>query len=206
MPKLDVYNLEKKKVGEIDLSDSVFAAEVKEHLFWEVTKQQMASQRAGTRGTKNRSLVAGGGKKPWRQKGTGRARQGSIRAVQWRKGGRAFAIRPVDHGYDVPKKVRKAAMRSALSLRVREGKLVVLDELKLPEVKTKALASALRKLEVDRVLLVDEKNDAAKRAARNLPNCAFLPVEGVGLVDVLRHEHLVLTRRAAEKLQGALTP
>jgi large subunit ribosomal protein L4 len=203
MPKLDVYNLEKKKVGEVSLSDEVFGAEVKEHLFWEVAKQQMASQRQGTRGTKNRSLVTGGGKKPWRQKGTGRARQGSIRAVQWRKGGRAFAARPKDWSYDVPRKVRRAAMRSALSLRAKEGKLLVVDALNLAEVKTKALVAALRKLEVGKALLVDAKNEKAKLSARNLKDYSFVPVEGVGLLDVLRYDHLVLTRSAAEKLDGA---
>jgi len=206
MIEVPVRSVSGEVVRQIQLDERVFGITPNTAVLHQAVVAQLANRRRGTHSTKTRGEVAGGGKKPWRQKGTGRARQGSIRAVQWRKGGRAFAIRPVDHGYDVPKKVRKAAMRSALSLRVREGKLVVLDELKLPEVKTKALASALRKLEVDRVLLVDEKNDAAKRAARNLPNCAFLPVEGVGLVDVLRHEHLVLTRRAAEKLQGALTP
>jgi large subunit ribosomal protein L4 len=203
MPKLDVYNLEKKKVGEVELSDEVFGAEVKEHLFWEVVKQQRASQRSGTRQTKNRSLVAGGGKKPYRQKGTGRARQGSIRAVQWRKGGVAFAARPKDWGYDVPRKVRRAAMRSALSLRAREGKLLVVDNLELGAVKTKALAAVLKKLELDKALLVDGKNQNAKLSARNLKNYSFVPVEGMGLLDVLRYDQLVLTRSAAEKLDGA---
>jgi large subunit ribosomal protein L4 len=206
MPKLDVFNLEKTKVGEVSLSDAVFGAEVREHLFWEVTKAEQASQRAGTRGTKNRSLTAGGGKKPWRQKGTGRARQGSIRAVQWVGGGRAFAIRPHQPDYQVPRKVRRAAMRSALSLRAKEGKLVVVDSLELPAVKTKALASALRKLTGGKTLLVDERNEKAKLSARNLKDAAFVPVDGVGLLDVLRYDHLLLTRKAAEKLDGAYQP
>jgi large subunit ribosomal protein L4 len=206
MPKLDVWNLEKEKVGEVDLSDAVFGAEVKEHLFWEVVKSQQASQRAGTKATKNRSLVAGGGKKPWRQKGTGRARQGGTRAVQWRKGGRAFAARPHDPGYSVPRKVRRAAMRSALSLRAKEGRLLILESLELPAVKTQALAAVLRKLEVDKALLVDEVNQNAKLSTRNLRRHAFLPVEGVGLLDVLRYDHLILTRRAAQKLDGAYQP
>src|SRR5205823_4347798 len=168
--------LDKTKVGSIDLSDAVFGATVKEHLFWEVVKAENASRRAGTRQNKNRSATAGGGKKPWKQKGTGRARQGSIRAVQWRGGGRAFAVRPHQPDYQVPKKVRRAAMRSALSLRLSEGKLLVVDSFDLKEAKTKALASALKKLDAQKALLVDAPNVKAKRSARNLKDAAFVPV------------------------------
>ena len=203
MAKVDVINLQATKVGEIDLDDSVFAAEIKEHLFWEAVKAQQASQRQGTKANKGRSQVSGGGQKPWKQKGTGRARQGSTRSVQWVGGGRAHPLIPVDHGYRVNRKVRKAAMRSALSLRFRDGQLLVVDGLHFETPKTKTLAAALKKLNVKKVLIVDEKNAGAKLSARNLPNVAFVPVEGMGLLDVLRYDHLILSRQAAEKLNGA---
>src|SRR5512136_2701664 len=127
MAKFDVYSLDRKKTGEVDLKDEVFATEVNEHLFYEVVKAKLASDRSGTHAVKNRSLVSGGGKKPWRQKHTGRARQGSTRASQWVGGGKAMGPTPRDYSYDVPRKVRKAALRSALSLRSRGGKLVIVD-------------------------------------------------------------------------------
>jgi large subunit ribosomal protein L4 len=203
MPKIAVHNLEGKNVGEIDLADDVFAAEIKEHLFWEVVKAQMASRRSGTKATKSRSGVSGGGKKPFKQKGTGQARAGSTRSPNWVGGGRAFASRPVNYDYQVPRKVRKAAMRSALSKRLAEGKLTILDGITLAAPKTQLLAAALEKLKINKALIVDSANRTAYLAARNLAHTTFLPVEGVGLVDVLRHEHLVLTRPAAEKLSGA---
>jgi large subunit ribosomal protein L4 len=206
MPKVDVLNLDARKVGEIDLADEVFAAEVKEHLFWEVVKAQTASQRQGTAATKGRSQVSGGGQKPWRQKGTGRARQGSTRSVQWVGGGRAFPRIPYEPDYRVPRKVRKAAMRSALSLKLREGKLTVLDGLTLSAPKTRELAAALKRLKVGKALVLDAPNVNARLAARNLPSVSFLPVEGFGLMDVLQYDHLVLTRPAAEKLNGAYKP
>src|SRR5512144_3239906 len=136
MAKFDVYDLEKKKVGELDLADAVFAGEVNEHLFYEVVKAKLASDRSGTHAVKNRSLVAGGGKKPYRQKHTGRARQGSTRASQWVGGGKAMGPKPRDYSYEVPRKVRKAALRSALALRNQGGKLVIVSEWKPAEPKT----------------------------------------------------------------------
>lgn len=206
MAKVDIVNLEAQKVGEMDLSDEVFGAEVKEHLFWEVVKAQMASQRQGTKANKGRSQVSGGGQKPWKQKGTGRARQGSTRSVQFVGGGRAHPLRPVNHGYRIPRKARKAAMRSALSLRLREGKLTILDAIHFAAPATKSLAAALKKLNVQKALLVDDRNVNASLSARNLRYSSFVPVEGVGLLDVLRYDHLILTRPAAEKLIGAYKP
>src|SRR5258706_3071665 len=203
MAKVGVINLQAKKVGEIDLADSVFAVEIKEPLFWEAVKAQQASQRQGTKATKGRSQVSGGGQKPWKQKGTGRARQGSTRSVQFVGGGRAHPLIPVTYGYRIPRKARKQAMRSALSLRLRDKQLIVVDGFKFDSPKTKTLAAALKKLKVTKALLVDDKNDGAKLSARNIPNVLFVPVEGLGLLDVLRYDHLILSRQAAEKLNGA---
>src|SRR5919204_128502 len=146
MATLDVINLEKQKVGTIDLPDEIVNAPVAEHLFYEVVKAQLASRRAGTQAVKNRSLVSGGGKKPWRQKGTGRARQGSIRASQWVGGGKAMGPRPRDHEYHVPKKVRKAAIRAAISKRNKDNALVIVDEWSPATPSTKEAVSTFAKL------------------------------------------------------------
>src|SRR5947208_1153185 len=157
MATLDVINLEKQKVGTIDLSDAIYAAPVDEHLFYEVVKAQLASRRAGTVGVKNRSLVSGGGKKPYRQKGTGRARQGSIRASQWVGGGKAMAPKMRDHEYHVPKKVRKAAIRMAISKRNADNALVILDKWEPAVAKTKAAVEVFKKLGIEDALVIDLK-------------------------------------------------
>jgi large subunit ribosomal protein L4 len=210
MATFDVYNLEKKKVGTIDLSDAVFAADVNEHVIYEVAKMQQINRRAGTVGVKNRSLVSGGGKKPWRQKGTGRARQGSIRASHWVGGGKAMAPKSRDYTYRPPAKVRKGALRSVLSLRAREGKLLVVDGFELPETKTRAALAAFGKLGLQDALVVvaGERSDARRvnaiRSVRNLAKFDALPAEGFNLEDALRHAELVLTSAAARQLEGAL--
>ena len=206
MAKFDVYDLEKKKVGEIDLADSVFASDVNEHLFYEVVKAKLASARSGTHAVKNRSLVSGGGKKPWKQKGTGRARQGSTRASHFVGGGKAMGPKPRDYGYDVPKKVRKAALRSALSLRGRDGKLVIVSEWKPAGMKTQAAAKVLGKLGATKALVVDgAANVALARSVRNLAGSDFLPVEGLNVYDILRHDSIVLTQDTARKLEASLS-
>jgi large subunit ribosomal protein L4 len=206
MAKFDVYDLDRKKVGELELADAVFAGEVNEHLFYEVVKAKLASDRSGTHAVKNRSLVAGGGKKPWRQKHTGRARQGSIRASQWVGGGKAMGPKPRDYGYDVPKRVRKAALRAALALRGRDGKLLIVQEWKPAEPKTSAAAKVLGKLGATKALVVDgAENTALARSVRNLAGSDFLPVEGLNVYDVLRHEALVLTAATAKKLEEVLS-
>lgn len=211
MATFDVYNLQKQKVGTIDLSDAVFAAEVNEHLIYEVAKMQQINRRAGTVAVKNRSLVSGGGKKPWKQKGTGRARQGSIRASHWVGGGKAMGPKPRDYTYRPPAKVRKGALRSVLSLRAKEGKLVVVDSFDLGEVKTKRAHEALTKgLGLTSALLVvgGERGDAVRERAiwsvRNLAKFDALPAEGFNLEAALRHGELVLTQQAAKQLEGAL--
>jgi large subunit ribosomal protein L4 len=206
MAKFDVYDLEKKKVGEIELADAVFAGDVNEHLFYEVVKAKLASDRSGTHAVKNRSLVAGGGKKPWRQKHTGRARQGSTRASQFVGGGKAMGPKPRDYAYDVPKKVRKAALRSALSLRGKDGKLVIVAEWKPQAPKTAAAAKVLGKLGARKALVVDgAANVALARSVRNLAGSDFLPVEGLNVYDILRHDSIVLTRDTAKKLEASLS-
>src|ERR1700760_1622692 len=160
MAKFDVYDLKKKKVSEIELSDEVFAADPNAHLFYEVAKMQQINRRAGTVAVKNSSLVSGGGKKPWKQKGTGRARQGSIRASHWVGGGKAMGPKPRDYFYRPPKKVRRGALRAALSLRAKEKSLLIVDRFNLESAKTKAVHALLTKrLKLDNALVVDEKTN-----------------------------------------------
>ena len=206
MAKFDVYDLEKKKVGELDLADAVFAGEVNEHLFYEVVKAKLASDRSGTHAVKNRSLVSGGGKKPWKQKGTGRARQGSTRASQWVGGGKAMGPKPRDYAYDVPRKVRKAALRSALALRGNGQQLIIVEKWEPQGPKTSTAAKVLAKLGVKKALVVDEgANVALARSVRNLAGHDFLALEGLNVYDILKHDALVLTAATAKKLEEALS-
>lgn len=202
--KLPVYNQKRESVGEIDLSDEVFGAEVKEHLFYEVVKAQLASRRSGTKATKERSAVSGSSKKLYRQKGTGRARQGSLRAPHHSKGGTAHALEPKDWSYRPPRKVRIGALKSALSLFAKEGRLLVLESLELEEIKTKALAATLGALQADKKsLVVDAKgNEKLVKSIRNLENHHYLPPEGVNVYDLLRHDHLIVSKAAAKALEA----
>jgi large subunit ribosomal protein L4 len=202
--KVTVYNLKRESVGELDLSDEVFGAEVKEQLFYEVVKAQLASRRAGTKATKERSAVAGSTKKLYRQKGTGNARQGSIRAPHHSGGGMAHALEPKDWSYRPPRKVRIGALKSALSLFAKEGRLTVIDSLELSEIKTKALVSTLGTLQAGKKSLVVDSptNDKLVRSIRNLEDHHFLPPEGVNVYDLLRHDHLVVSREAAKALEA----
>jgi large subunit ribosomal protein L4 len=206
MAKFDVYDLERKKVGELELADAVFAVEVNEHLFYEVVKAKLASDRSGTHAVKNRSLVSGGGKKPWKQKGTGRARQGSTRASHWVGGGKAMGPKPRDYAYDVPKKVRAAALRSALSLRQKGQQIVIVDRWAPAAPKSAVAAKVLAKLKVKKALVVDAaENVALAKSVRNLAGADFLAVEGLNVYDILKHETLVLTAATAKKLEEALS-
>ena len=202
--KVTVYNQKREEVGSIELSDEVFGTEVKEQLFYEVVKAQLASRRAGTKATKERSAVAGSSKKLYRQKGTGRARAGSVRAPHRPGGGMAHALEPTDWSYRPPRKVRIGALKSALSLFAKEGRLIVLDSLELSEIKTKAFAITLGTLKADKkALVVDIKgNDKLVRSIRNLEMHSFLPPEGVNVYDLLRHDHLVVTKDAAKALEA----
>jgi large subunit ribosomal protein L4 len=202
--KVNVYNLKREQVGEIELSDEVFGADVKEHLFYEVVKAQLASRRAGTKATKERSAVSGSTKKLYRQKGTGRARQGSLRAPHHPGGGVAHALEPQDWSYRPPRQVRIGALKSALSLFAKQDRLIVLDSLELPEIKTKALVDALGALKADKKALVVDTagNEKLVKSIRNLEHHQFLPPEGVNVYDLLRHDHLVVSKEAAKALEA----
>lgn len=204
MAKVTVYNLDKKSVGELELSDDVFGGEVNEALFYEIVKAQLASRRAGTHKVKCRTEVRGTGAKMYRQKGTGRARHGDERAPQFRGGGKAFGPKPRDYSYKPPRKMRKGALRSALALKLQEGRLLIVDSFDLPEVKTKNLARVLGVLEVPKssVIVDAADNQNLRLSARNLDKHQFLPPEGVNVYDVLRHEHLILTKGAVAALEA----
>jgi large subunit ribosomal protein L4 len=208
MAKIDVYNLKREKVGELDLADEVFAAEIKEHLFHEVVTAQLATRRAGTHAAKERSAVRGSKKKIYRQKGTGRARHGSIRAPIFVGGGRAHPPKVQDFGYRPPRRVRVGALRSALSLLMKEGRLTVVDNIDLGEIKTKKLASVLSALQApEKTLVVDDKgNEQLRLSIRNMTKNRFLPPEGVNVYDLLRHDHLVVSKLAAKALEARCLP
>jgi large subunit ribosomal protein L4 len=203
MPKVKVYNLRREEAGEIELADDVFAAEVNEALIYDIVKAQLASRRAGTAKTKGRAEVRGSSRKLYKQKGTGRARHGSIRAQQYVGGGKAHGPVPRSYAYRPTRKMRLGALKSALSLKLAEGQLTIVDDFQLQEAKTKGLANVLSVLNVDAgALLVDVGvNDNLRLSARNLPNSQYLPPEGVNVYDLLRFEHLVLTRGAAAAIQ-----
>jgi large subunit ribosomal protein L4 len=209
MATLDVIDLDNKKVGTLDLPDSIVNAPLgseAEHLFYEVVKAQLASRRAGTVGVKNRSLVSGGGKKPYKQKGTGRARQGSIRASQWVGGGKAMAPKMRDYEYHVPKKVRKAAIRAAISKRNQDKALVVVDAWTPSKPSTKEAVSAFARLGIESALVLGVKdNQNLFKSVRNAKKYKFLPVEGANVYDILRHPTLLLTKDAAAALEGVLS-
>jgi large subunit ribosomal protein L4 len=206
MAKFPVVDLDGKKLREIELSDAVFGAEPNPHLFYEVAKFQAINRRRGTVGVKNTSLVRGGGKKPYKQKGTGRARQGSIRASQWVGGGKAMAPKARDYSYRPPKKVRKGALCAALSLRAREKALIIVDKFELESAKTKAtLALLTGRLKLQSALVVDDrKNIRLHRTVRNLVDFDVLPPEGLNLESLLKRKALVLTSAAAEALNQSL--
>jgi large subunit ribosomal protein L4 len=207
MAKFDVVDLDMKKVSEIELSDDVFGAAPNKNLFYEVAKMQQINRRRGTVGVKNTSLVSGGGKKPWKQKGTGRARQGSIRASHWVGGGKAMAPKSRDYFYRPPKKVRRGALRAALSLRASEKTLIILDGFKLDAPKSKqAFETLTKRLKLADALVIAEKgNENLHRSVRNLAKFDVLPPEGLNLESVLRHKHLVITSAAAKALEGSLS-
>ena len=205
MPKVDVYNTDKKKVGEVKLADAIFGAEVKEHLFHAAVRYQMAARRAGTHQVKGRTQVSGGGKKPYRQKGTGRARQGTRRAVQFRGGGVVHGPTTRSHAHNLPKKVRSAALKSALSRRAEENALTVFEAFELSEIKTKAFKDVMNKFEFEDLLLVlSERDETVMKSARNITGVKVLPVEGLNVYDILDHKNLALTSSAVDAVVARL--
>jgi large subunit ribosomal protein L4 len=203
--QLDIVNSDNEKIGTVDVNDAVFAG-VKPHLMWESVVHANAAERRGTHMTKNRALVSGSGKKPWRQKGTGRARVGEIRNPLWRKGGTVFGPQPRSYDYRLPKKVERGALRSALAQKLQENAVVVVDALAASEIKTKAAAEMLKRLGCDgKAVLVDVAVDEKlSRSVRNIPGVAFVASGRVTARDVLGARRVVVTRSALEKLQEAL--
>lgn len=202
MPKVPVYNSAAEQVGEIELNERLFGAPVRPDLMHEVVLMYLAGQRQGTHKVKNRSEVSGGGRKPWRQKGTGRARQGSIRSPQWKGGGVVFGPTPRSYKYHLTKKVRRLALYSALTSKVDSGKLVVLDGFDIAEAKTKHMVALLQRFELNKALLVDAaKDESVLLSARNLQGVKYVDANGVNVYDILRHEHLILTKEAVARVQ-----
>ncbi|MCM1040781.1 MAG: 50S ribosomal protein L4 [Ruminococcus sp.] len=202
MANVSVYNMEGKEVGKIDLNDAVFGAKVNEHLVHMAVVQYLANKRQGTQKAKTRSEVSGGGRKPWRQKGTGHARQGSIRAPQWKGGGVVFAPVPRDYSFKINKKEKRAALRSVLTSRVQENKLIVVDELKFDEIKTKNFKAVMNNLKVEKALVVmGEKNENAVLSARNLPTINTAYADSINVYEILKGGTLVLTKDAVAKIE-----
>jgi large subunit ribosomal protein L4 len=202
---IEVFNTAREKVDSIDLNAEVFGAPVKEHLFHTVVRQQLANRRAGTHKVKGRSEVRGGGRKPFRQKGTGRARAGTIRAPHWRGGGVVFGPHPRNHGFNVPKKVRRAALRGAISKRVSEGAFTAFDKFQMDAIRTKDFKKVMDDFGFQKlVLVISEKDETVSRSARNIPGVVVLPVAGLNVYDVLRHANLAMTVDAIEAVVARL--
>ena len=205
MPVAGVYDIENNRVSEIDLSDAVFAVEVNEAVLHDVVRMQMAGKRCGTASTKTRKEIRGGGKKPWRQKGTGRARAGTIRSPLWRGGGVVFGPHPRSYAYKVPKKVRKLALMSALSMKVREGKMLILKDFPMDEIKTKKFKEVIDRFGLKKALLVlDKSNPVLEKSSRNVEGIKLIRSEGINVYDLLNYDHVVLFEPSVKIIEGAL--
>jgi large subunit ribosomal protein L4 len=206
MPKVALYNQAGASVGEVELADAVFGIEPNNSVLFDAIVMQRASQRQGTAKVKGRSEVAGGGRKPWRQKGTGRARQGSIRSPQWRGGGIVFGPTPRSYSYKLPKKVRRLAIKSALSSKVLENELLVLEGLAFDAPKTKEMTSVLKGLEINRKALIvtADADENVALSARNIPGVTVVTVTGVNVLDVVNHDKVIFTKDAVQKLEEVL--
>lgn len=202
--KIDLYNPNHEKVGQIDLADAVFGAEVKEHLLYAAVRYQRNGARQGSHKVKQRAEVRGGGRKPWRQKGTGRARQGSTRSPQWKGGGVVHGPHVRSHAFKLNKKVRQLALTSALSRRVQENAVVVLDAFELAEFKTRQVVDFMTRFGLADALIVAARDEKLERSARNLPTVTMLPPEGLNVYDVLRRRNLVITRAAVDAVTARL--
>ncbi|SET57386.1 LSU ribosomal protein L4P [Natronincola peptidivorans] len=203
MPKVSVYNVSGEQVNEIELSDNVFGVEVNQHVLYEVVKNQLANKRQGTQSAKTRSEVRGGGRRPWRQKGTGRARHGTIRSPLWVGGGVVFAPKPRNHGYTLPKKVKRLAMKSALTSKVNSNELIVLEELTLEAPKTKEMANILKNLKVEKkaLIVIGDKNEAVIRSAKNIPGIETASVNTLNVYDILKYDKFIITKDAVQKVE-----
>jgi large subunit ribosomal protein L4 len=207
MAQIDVFDIGRNKIGQIDVSDDVFNTDIKEYLIHEAVKIQLANRRAGTASVKNRAAVAGGGKKPFRQKGTGQARQGCIRAPHYPGGGVAFGPKPKTYNLSMNKKARKGALRSALTLLYRENKLTVLDKIELDTISTKTFAGVLTTFDIAKTLVViGDENRNLQLSARNIKDVKVLGTEGLNLHDIMKYKSIVFTQEAVRKVEGALQP
>ncbi|APH67055.1 50S ribosomal protein L4 [Bacillus subtilis] len=206
MPKVALYNQNGSTAGDIELNASVFGIEPNESVVFDAIVMQRASLRQGTHKVKNRSEVRGGGRKPWRQKGTGRARQGSIRSPQWRGGGVVFGPTPRSYSYKLPKKVRRLAIKSVLSSKVNDNNIIVLEDLTLDTAKTKEMAAILKGLSVEKKALIvtADANEAVALSARNIPGVTVVEANGINVLDVVNHEKLLITKAAVEKVEEVL--
>ncbi len=206
MPKVALYNQNGSTAGDIELNASVFGIEPNESVVFDAILMQRASLRQGSHKVKNRSEVRGGGRKPWRQKGTGRARQGSIRSPQWRGGGVVFDPTPRSYSYKLPKKVRRLAIKSVLSSKVNDNNIIVLEDLTLDTVKTKEMAAILKGLSVEKKALIvtADANEAVSLSARNIPGVTVVQANGINVLDVVNHEKLLITKAAVEKVEEVL--
>ncbi|MBC7087034.1 MAG: 50S ribosomal protein L4 [Tissierellales bacterium] len=203
MPKVNVYNINGEVVEEMELSDDIFGIEINEHAVYEVVKNQLANKRQGTQSAKTRAEVRGGGRKPWRQKGTGRARQGSIRSPQWKGGGVVFAPKPRDYSYSVPKKVKRLALKSVLTSKVVENEMIVVDDLKLNAPKTKEMINILNNLKADKkaLIVIDKRDENVILAARNIPNVQTAYVNTINVYDILKYNSFIITKEAVKKVE-----
>lgn len=205
MPIAGVFDIEKNKVSEIELSDAVFDVEVNEAVLYEVVKMQMASRRRGTADTKERGEISGGGKKPWRQKGTGRARSGTSRSPLWRGGGTVFGPHPRDYSFKVPKKVRRKALMSALTLKYRGNQMVILRDFPLTEIKTKKFIEVVNRFGWEKVLFIlDKSYPVLEKSSKNIKNVKMMRSEGINVYDLLNYEHVVLLEPSVKLIEGTL--
>jgi large subunit ribosomal protein L4 len=202
MPTVGVFNKEGNKVADMELNESIFGAEVNQYALHQVVVALLANKRQGTQSTKTRSEVRGGGAKPWRQKGTGRARQGSIRAPQWIKGGIVFAPKPRDYRVSVPKSMRKVAMKSALTSKVQENQMIILDTLNFEAPKTKNIVEMLKAFEANKALIITaESNEVVYKSARNIQGINIIPANNINVYDLLKYEKVIITKDAVSKIE-----
>jgi len=203
MPKVNVYNMLGEQVGEIELSEDIFGIEVNQHVVYEVVKNQLANKRQGTQSAKTRAEVRGGGRKPWKQKGTGRARAGSLNSPIFTGGGVAFAPKPRDYSYKVPKKVRRLALKSALTSKVQNNEIIVIDEINFESPKTKDMVNFLTKINADKkaLIVMGEKNSNVIRSASNIPNVGTALVNTINVYDILKYNSFIITKDAVKKVE-----
>jgi len=203
MPKVDLYSMSGEVIGDIELDDNIFGIEINKDVMHLTVLNQLANQRQGTQSTKTKSEVRGGGIKPWRQKGTGRARQGSIRSAQWIKGGIVLGPKPRSYKYTLPKKVKRLALKSALSTKVSENEIIVLDKLSFENIKTKQMTNVLSKLKVDSsvLIVIEGKNDSVEKSARNIPGVKTALVNTVNVFDILKYDKFIITKDAVSKVE-----